>query len=195
MALGEWSGEGTSAQPEIKDPNGQILSPAVGVDQVRLEREIKAERAAGALKTPMSHGVKVLIRDCEDDPIMIWETLKASPIQQRTAPRLNAYHALLSVQKGDSESFDALTSKADERIRIIKLLSPTSFTLGNLYDELTVHGHHPGTPLFLRRRCAHHLITGLIRQTICFPVTQKYGADASTSLGNYLSVLGLVDLI
>ena len=47
----------------------------------------------------MSHDVKVLIWDCEDDPILIWDTLKSSFIQQRTVPRFNAYHALLSVEK------------------------------------------------------------------------------------------------
>ena len=42
------------------------------LDEDKLEWwEIKAERAAGALKTAMTHEVKVLIRDCEDDPIMI----------------------------------------------------------------------------------------------------------------------------
>ncbi|KAI0257979.1 hypothetical protein BC834DRAFT_837270, partial [Gloeopeniophorella convolvens] len=35
----------------------------------KLEKwEVKAERAAGALKSAMSHDVKVLIRDFEDDP-------------------------------------------------------------------------------------------------------------------------------
>ena len=49
------------------------------VDEERLEQwKIKAEWAVGALKTGMSHNIKVLIRDCEDDPILIWETLKTS---------------------------------------------------------------------------------------------------------------------
>jgi hypothetical protein len=61
-----------AAKPEIIDSSGQVTSPAVAVDEERLERwEIKAERAAGALKTAMSQEVKVLIRDCEDDPILI----------------------------------------------------------------------------------------------------------------------------
>ena len=62
----------------------------------------------------MSHDVKVLIRDCEDDPILIWETLKMSFIQQRTAPRFNAYHALLSLEKSDSEPLDSLINRVDE---------------------------------------------------------------------------------
>ena len=128
-----------TAKPEIKDSAGNIISPAVALNEDKLELwEIKAEKAAGALKTAMSHEVKVLIRDCEDDPVLIWETLKTSFIQQRTAPRFNAYHALLSVQKSDSESLDSLINKVDEQIRVIKSLSPSSFTLDNLYDELAV---------------------------------------------------------
>ena len=126
-------------KPEIIDSSGSTVSPAVALDEDKLEKwEIKAERAAGALKTGMSHDIKVLIRDCEDDPILIWETLKTSFIQQRTAPRFNAYHALLSVEKSDSEPLDTLINRVDEQIRVIKSLSPTSFTLDNLYDELAV---------------------------------------------------------
>jgi len=86
----------------------------------------------------MSQDIKVLIRDCEDDPILIWETLKTSFVQQRTAPRFNAYHALLSVEKQEAESLEGLINRVDEQIRIIKSLSPSSFTLNNLYDELAV---------------------------------------------------------
>ena len=84
----------------------------------------------------MSHDVKVLIRDCEDNPLLIWETLKMSFIQQWTAPHFNAYHALLSVEKSDSEPLDSLINRVDEQIRVIKSLSPSSFTLDNLYDDI-----------------------------------------------------------
>ena len=59
-----------AAKPEIKDSSGTILSQAVPLNDDKLERwETKAERAAGALKTTMSQEVKVLIWDCEDDPV------------------------------------------------------------------------------------------------------------------------------
>ena len=76
--------------------------------------------------------------ECEDDPLLIWDTLKASFVQQRTAPCFNAYHTLLSTQLDASESLDSLINKVDEQIRVIKSLSPSSFTLDNLYDELAV---------------------------------------------------------
>ena len=61
-----------AAKPEINDSKGQVVSKAVALDEENPERwEIKAERAAGALKTCMCLDVKVLIRDCEDDPILI----------------------------------------------------------------------------------------------------------------------------
>jgi hypothetical protein len=86
-------------KPEIKDSSGNTVSQAVPLDEERLEQwEIKAERAAGALKTAMSQEVKVLIKDCEDNPVIIWETLKTSFIQQHTAPCFNVYHALLSAE-------------------------------------------------------------------------------------------------
>ncbi len=53
-------------------------------------------------------------------------------------PCFNAYHALLSVKKSDSESLESVINRVDEQIRVIKSLSPSSFTLENLYDELAV---------------------------------------------------------
>ena len=53
-------------------------------------------------------------------------------------PRFNAYHALLSVKKSDSEGLDSLINRVDKQIRVIKSLSPSSFTLDDLYDELAV---------------------------------------------------------
>jgi hypothetical protein len=128
-----------AGKPEVLDSKGTVLTPAAPLDEDKLERwEVKAERACGALKTAISHELRVLIRDCEDDPLLIWDTLKASFVQQRTALRFNAYHTLLSTQKDDSESLDSLINKVDEQIRVIKSLSPSSFTLDNLYDELAV---------------------------------------------------------
>ena len=86
----------------------------------------------------MSPDIRVLIRDCEDDPLLIWDTLKTSFIQQRTAPRFNAYHDLLSVETKHSELLEELINRINEQIRVIKSLSLTSFTLDNLYDELAV---------------------------------------------------------
>ena len=48
------------------------------------------------------------------------------------------YHTPLSVEKSDSETLDSLINRVDKQIRVIKLLSPSSFTLDYLYDELAV---------------------------------------------------------
>jgi hypothetical protein len=115
---------------EVKDTHGNVVTPAADIDEVKLEHwEIKAERAAGALKTAMSPDVKDLINDGKNEPIFIWDTLKTSFIQQCTAPCFNTYHALLSVLKLDSELLEGLINRVDEHIRIIKLLSPSSFTM------------------------------------------------------------------
>ena len=58
-----------AGKPEVLDAKGNVLTAAVPPDEDKLERwEIKAERASGALKTATSHELRVLIRDCEDNP-------------------------------------------------------------------------------------------------------------------------------
>jgi hypothetical protein len=140
----------------------------VDVDEEKLERwEIKAERAAGALKTSMFHDIKVLIRDCEDDPLLIWKTLKTLFIQQWTAPCFNAYYTLLSVEKLDSETLDSLINRVDKQIRVIKLLSPSSLsslsqTLQNRasncpkYDFCS-HLSHIEAKCFLKEKLMHQI--------------------------------------
>ena len=67
-------------KPEVLDSKGLVVSPAVPPDKDKLDRwETKAERAAGALKTAMSHELRVIIWDCEDDPIQIWDTPHSYP--------------------------------------------------------------------------------------------------------------------
>jgi hypothetical protein len=133
------SGRKPAGRAEVMDTAGNVITSAVDVDEEKLEKwEIKAEKATGALKTAISPDVRVLIRDGEDDPNFIWETLQKSFIQQRTVPCFNAYHALLSVQNLESESLEGLINRVNEQIRVIKSLSHSSFTLDNLYDELAV---------------------------------------------------------
>ena len=56
-----------AAKPEIKDSKGQVVSKVVALDENKLERwEVKAERAAGALKTCMSYDVNVKTRSVRD---------------------------------------------------------------------------------------------------------------------------------
>ena len=92
------------------------------------------------LPSPMSSGCS----ECEDDPLLIWDTLKASFVQQRTTPRFNAYHTLLSTQLDASESLDSLINKVDEQIRVIKSLSPSS-CYNATYKEALDHRGHKGT--------------------------------------------------
>ena len=52
---------------EVTDSSGAVVSAAVALDEEKLEKwEIKAERAAGALKTAMSPDVRVLL---DHDPL------------------------------------------------------------------------------------------------------------------------------
>ena len=83
----------------------------------------------------MEHNIKALIRDCEDDPILIWQTLKMSFIQQCTTLYYNAYQALLSFKKSDSKSLKSVINRVDEQIRVIKLLSPFFFFFFLFFSE------------------------------------------------------------
>jgi hypothetical protein len=117
---------------EVKDTHGNVVPPAADVDENMLECwGIKAERAANALKTAMSLNVKDLIRDGKNDPGFIWDMLKTSFIQQRTAPCFNVYHALHSDQKLDSKWLEGLINRVDEHIRIIIVGSKSIAMFGN----------------------------------------------------------------
>jgi hypothetical protein len=46
-------------------------------DDEKIEKwELKAEKAAAAIRSTVSAELKVHIRDCEDDAVKIWSTLK-----------------------------------------------------------------------------------------------------------------------
>ena len=50
-----------AGKPEVLDSKGAVITAAVPPDKEKLERwEIKAERACGALKTAISHELRVL---------------------------------------------------------------------------------------------------------------------------------------
>ncbi|KAN0129737.1 hypothetical protein V8E53_012402 [Lactarius tabidus] len=63
-----------AGKPKVLDAKGNVVTAAVPPDEDKLERwEVKAERACGALKTAISHELRVLIRDCEDNSLLIWD--------------------------------------------------------------------------------------------------------------------------
>jgi len=84
----------------------------------------------------LSPEVKVYIRDQAEDPVKIWTTLKATFIKPVSAPRFQAYQDLFSIKKDTSETLDAVINRVDEQVNIIKSLTPDSFTLDQLYDDL-----------------------------------------------------------
>ena len=121
----------------------------------------------------MSHDIKVLIRDYEDNPILIWETLKTSFIQQQNVSHFNVYYTLLSVKRSNSETLDSLINRVDEQIRVIKSLSPSSFTLDNLYDKLAVMAIIRALP---------HSFDNVIFQSHCQPICWTLEGSFSSSL-------------
>ena len=155
-----------AGKPAIDATATTSAIPAVPVDEDKLEKwEIKAEKAAGAIRSTVSSELKVHIRDCEDDPVKIWNALKDAFIQQRAAPRFNAYHSLLSIQKDEKESLDGVINRVDQQIRVIKSLSPPSFTLDDLYDELAT--------MAIIRSLPHHDFNEVIRTISILDVFDK----------------------
>ena len=96
----------------------------------------KSYKAAGILISNMSPEVRVYTRDHAKDPVKIWDTLKATFINPTSAPRFQAYQDLFSIKKDPSETLDGVINRVDEQVRIIKSLTPDSFTLDDLYDDL-----------------------------------------------------------
>jgi hypothetical protein len=96
----------------------------------------KSQKAVGILKSSMSPEVIVYVRDNEDDPVKIWDTLKKTFIKPISAPRFQAYQDLFSIKKDPSETLDGVINRVDEQTRIIKSLTPETFTLDSLYDDL-----------------------------------------------------------
>jgi len=87
----------------------------------------KSYKAAGILASSMSPEVKVYIRDVAEDPVKIWDTLKATFIKPVSAPRFQAYQDLFSIKKDPSETLDGVINRVDEQVRIIKSLTPDQF--------------------------------------------------------------------
>lgn len=114
--------------PQVLDSHSNVQTAAVPPDEDKLERwEVKAERAAGALKTATFHELRVLIRDCEDNPILIWDTLKASFVNRGLPLTLMLItHSFLSTQKDNSESLDSLINKDDEQIGSALMMAMTA---------------------------------------------------------------------
>jgi len=97
----------------------------------------KSFKAAGILISSISPEIRVYIRDDQEDPVKIWATLKKTFIKPISAPRFQAYQDLFSIKKDSSETLDGVINRVDEQVRIIKSLTPDTFTLDSLYDDLS----------------------------------------------------------
>ena len=82
----------------------------------------KSYKAAGILISSMSPEVMVHTRDVSEDPMAIWNTLKATFIKPVSAPRFQAYQDRFSIKKDPSETLDAVINRVDEQVRVIKSL-------------------------------------------------------------------------
>ena len=98
--------------------------------------EVRAQMAAGCIYLTLDEPQKVHVKDQEDDPIKMWQTLKGVHQQKRPATRFTAYEALFSIQKRDDETLPQLAARISEAMYAVKDLRPAAMTLDDLDSEL-----------------------------------------------------------
>ena len=98
--------------------------------------EDKAEEAAGELYLALEDSQKQHVKNIEDNPVMMWATLRSVHVQQRPATRFNAYSALFNIRKAEDESLPSLITKVEAALQEIRSLATESFTLDDLYKDL-----------------------------------------------------------
>ncbi|KAF9263874.1 hypothetical protein L218DRAFT_808190, partial [Marasmius fiardii PR-910] len=91
------------------------------------------------------------VRNIQDDPQAIFDTLKSIHIQQKTRNRWNALNDLLSIQKLPDETLPSLSSHVNTALTCLQQLTPTTiarptamvtgssetpYTLQDLYNNL-----------------------------------------------------------
>ena len=118
-------------------PGSEPITTTVAPDAAAMDAwEEKAEKAAGALLRGMEPDQFGLISEVMDDPKAMWDTLAAHYEQKRAATRFAAYEKLLSMEKGDDESLNALVMRAKGALTAAVDATPEGFTLAQLQQDL-----------------------------------------------------------
>ncbi|KDR65192.1 hypothetical protein GALMADRAFT_23159, partial [Galerina marginata CBS 339.88] len=96
----------------------------------------KADKASGQIYLMVEPDQRIHFNGITDDPVKMWEALKAVHLQKRPGNRFNAYDDLFSIRKGEEESLQTLINRVDEAICRIQDLRPDKFDLAKLDEEL-----------------------------------------------------------
>ena len=134
----EWSGEMKAWLMKLgywKLVAGKELKPMKDADALD-KWEAKAEKAAGEIYLAVENDQRVHFRNCEEDPVQMWNLLEKAHVQRKPGARFNAYDDLFSIQKNDDETLVDLAVRIEKAIGNIKNLRPKEFTIEKLDDEL-----------------------------------------------------------
>ena len=134
----EWSGEIRAwlmRNGLWKLVSGKWPQPTDNEDDL-LKWETKAEKVAGEIYLLVESDQRVHFRGHKDDPINMWQLLKAAHLSKKPGARFKAYNDLFSIRKQDSESLVDLGVRIEKAMQAIQNLQPLDSILEQLDEEL-----------------------------------------------------------
>src|ERR1700761_2236995 len=114
---------------------GSISKPP-SASPLFVDWQSNAFAAAGLIMLNLQDSQLTHISEMEEDPQLIWSTLKNVHIQKRPNSRFLAYSNLLSISKQPEESLPAVTTRIEQAIKDVVALRPKDYTLSNLDEDL-----------------------------------------------------------
>src|SRR5215510_13332824 len=111
----QWSGEMKAWLMKMgywQIVNGKESKPAEGSGAITWQ--LKAEKAAGEIYLAVENDQRVHFKNCEEDPITMWQNLEKAHLHKRPGARFNAYDELFSIRKEENESLTNLAMRIEK---------------------------------------------------------------------------------
>ena len=133
-ATGTATPGGTSTAAPASSSTAAALSEA---EQKKLDDwDELNDQGSGELYLYLSDSQKVHVRGLEDDLAKMWTSLETLHVQKRPATRFNAYSALLSIHKLDTETLPSLITRVEAALQNCKDVADTNMKVDTLYEDL-----------------------------------------------------------
>ncbi|PPQ95073.1 hypothetical protein CVT25_002460, partial [Psilocybe cyanescens] len=116
---------GAKTQPVLSD------IPTAGEQAVLKLYHENRDKACGMIYLHLDNDQKIHVEAVKDDPIQIWDALKAVHQQKCPGNRFNAYDDLFSIQKEEGENLQTLINRVEQAQLRLK-----DFDLAKLDEEL-----------------------------------------------------------
>lgn len=128
----EWSAVEGEPEPTPKNPSDPTRQERLDLKDWKNTRD----SAAGAIFLCIDESQKDLVRDCQDDPQLMWIRLKENHQQPKAGPCFSAYDALFNIRKEEGETLTNLLGRGSRMMTAIKSLRPEHYTMQQLDEEL-----------------------------------------------------------